>query len=517
MADQPIDPQENKPENSRETEWDIEPTDINAPPLDTVENKKEALNNLSGLIQNLRHLFVDTLDIKDGTDVEGNIAGIKRDIDFKGVNVWILIFSIFIASIGLNTNSTAVVIGAMLISPLMGPILGVGLAIGINDWATLLRSLKSLGIAVSISIATSCIYFLITPLGDASNELLARTRPTTLDIFVALFGGFAGAIAGSRKEKTNVVPGVAIATALMPPLCTAGYGLATLQLQYFLGAFYLFLLNSVFISLATYITVRYLRYPLKEFMDKVREKRVRRWIFISIVIVVIPSTGILLSVVKESLFQTRAQQFVNTAIQFEGSSVARQSFVYEPNIIMDMFRENIPEIEVLIIGTPISERDHKYLEGRLSEFKLAENFLFKDTKLIVRQNKEGLTNTDQLATEVRAGILEDIYKKNEEDIRNKDERIDFLEQQLVELRKNDIPYNSIFTELQINYENLARMGFAQLVEKDTANNLDTIPVFMVRWNDPEVLKDEEIVARNKKMQRWLQVRLEMDTVAILPY
>ena len=204
------------------------------------KSKAQALNNLSSLFKNLRHLFFETLDIKDGTDVEGNIEGIKLDIDFKGTNVWILVFSIFIASIGLNTNSTAVVIGAMLISPLMGPILGVGLAIGINDWKTLLRSIKSLGIAVSVAIVTSCIYFLITPLGEASTELLARTKPTTLDIFVALFGGFAGAIAGasSRREKTNVVPGVAIATALMPPLCTAGYGLATFQIEYFLGAFY---------------------------------------------------------------------------------------------------------------------------------------------------------------------------------------------------------------------------------------------------------------------------------------
>ncbi|WP_346860462.1 DUF389 domain-containing protein [uncultured Draconibacterium sp.] len=213
------------------------------------------------LIVAIRRFLRSVLSINDGTDIPATIEGIKRDIGFRGPTAWILIFSIFIASIGLNINSTAVIIGAMLISPLMGPILGIGLSIGTNDFETLVRSLKNLGIAVSIALFTSTLYFIITPLTIEQSELLARTKPTILDVMVALFGGFAGILAGSRKEKTNVIPGVAIATALMPPLCTAGYGLATLKLSYFFGAFYLFFINSVFISLATFLVVRYLKFP----------------------------------------------------------------------------------------------------------------------------------------------------------------------------------------------------------------------------------------------------------------
>ena len=189
-----------------------------------------------------------------GNDEEGKedemetIDYISKNVEFKGANLWILIFAILVASVGLNVNSTAVIIGAMLISPLMGPIMGVGLAAGINDFELLKKSLKNLGIAIAISIITSTIYFSFTPLNDAQSELLARTEPSIWDVLIALFGGLAGIVAGSRKEKSNAIPGVAIATALMPPLCTAGYGLATGNVYYFFGAFYLFFINSVFSS-----------------------------------------------------------------------------------------------------------------------------------------------------------------------------------------------------------------------------------------------------------------------------
>ena len=178
-----------------------------------------------------------------------------------------------VCSVGLDINSTAVVIGAMLISPLMGPIMGVGLGVGIYDNELIIKSLKNLGIAVLISVLSSAFYFWISPLDEAKSELLARTSPTLWDVLIAFFGGFAGIVAGSRKEKSNAIPGVAIATALMPPLCTAGFGLATAQWTYFLGAFYLFLINSVFISLSTYIVVRIMRFRPKEFLDPDREKK----------------------------------------------------------------------------------------------------------------------------------------------------------------------------------------------------------------------------------------------------
>ena len=210
----------------------------------------------------LGHFIRDRFNLEtDKADELETIEYIRKNVEFKGPNLWILIFAIFIASIGLNVNSTAVIIGAMLISPLMGPILGIGTGAAINDLDLLKKAFNNLAIATLFGVATSTIYFSISPLSDAQSELLARTNPTIWDVLIAFFGGLAGIVAGSRKEKSNAVPGVAIATALMPPLCTAGYGLATGNLYYFLGAFYLYFINGVFISVATYLIVRLLRYP----------------------------------------------------------------------------------------------------------------------------------------------------------------------------------------------------------------------------------------------------------------
>lgn len=202
----------------------------------------------------IRKFYDDYLDLnKSMEDEQLTVESIRNGVEFRGANLWILVFATFIASLGLNVNSTAVIIGAMLISPLMGPIMGVGLAIGINDFELMKRSLKSYFIATVFSVTTATIYFAFTPLDEVQSELLARTSPTIYDVFIALVGGLAGIVAVATKEKGNVIPGVAIATALMPPLCTAGFGLATGNLLYFLGAFYLYFINSVFISLATFL------------------------------------------------------------------------------------------------------------------------------------------------------------------------------------------------------------------------------------------------------------------------
>ena len=200
------------------------------------------------ILSKIKAHFTVMQDMEDEKEI---VAQITSGVSFRGANLWVLIFAIFIASLGLNVNSTAVIIGAMLISPLMGPIIGMGLAIGINDFQLLRRAAKNFAIATVISILTATVYFLITPLGEAQSELLARTSPTIYDVLIATFGGAAGILALCTKGKGNVIPGVAIATALMPPLCTAGFGLASGHLLYFLGAFYLFFINTVFISLST--------------------------------------------------------------------------------------------------------------------------------------------------------------------------------------------------------------------------------------------------------------------------
>ncbi|MDG1475951.1 MAG: DUF389 domain-containing protein, partial [Vicingaceae bacterium] len=244
------------------------------------EEIKEALKfNFSTFFKSLITYFTNLVNIRNEVDYEGSVEAIRKDIDFKGVNVWILGASIVIASIGLNVNSTAVVIGAMLVSPLMGPIVGVGLSVGINDFKMLIQSLKSLGTAVLISVLISALYFSLTPFGEVQSELIARTRPTLLDVMVAVFGGIALIVAKTQKGTVaSAIFGVAIATALMPPLCTAGYGLANGNWSFFLGAFYLFLINSVFIALSTWLIVKYLKFPLATYMNKVRQKKVQRYI-----------------------------------------------------------------------------------------------------------------------------------------------------------------------------------------------------------------------------------------------
>ena len=211
-------------------------------------------NNASGSpFDSLRRFLRDRFDLGEDSALQDEVVdNICRGVDFRGTNLWVLIFATFVASLGLNVNSTAVIIGAMLISPLMGPIMGMGLSVGINDFDLLKRSVRNFGFMVLVSILTSTLYFVVSPLSGAQSDLLARTVPTTYDVLIAFFGGLAGIVAQSRRDRTStVIPGVAIATALMPPLCTAGYGLATLQLNYFLGAFYLFFINTVFIAIAS--------------------------------------------------------------------------------------------------------------------------------------------------------------------------------------------------------------------------------------------------------------------------
>ena len=279
---------------------------------------KSVLDSITGFLRDLFNLHEDRANEKE------TIEEIKRTVVFRGANLWILIFAIMVCSVGLDVNSTAVVIGAMLISPLMGPIMGVGLGVGINDLQLIIRALKNLGIAVIMSVLTSALYFWISPLDQAQSELLARTQPTLWDVLIAMFGGLAGIVAGSRREKSNAIPGVAIATALMPPLCTTGFGLATGNWEFFFGAFYLFFINSVFISLATFLIVRFLRFHPKEFLDPQRESQVKRYIAIFVILTIIPSVITAFTVVRKTVFERNASRFVRTEMIFDNCQVINQ-------------------------------------------------------------------------------------------------------------------------------------------------------------------------------------------------
>ncbi len=478
-----------------------------------MENNQHSRFLILAVRRFLRHI----LSIKDGTDVQSTIEGIKRDIGFRGPTAWILIFSIFIASIGLNVNSTAVIIGAMLISPLMGPILGIGLSIGINDFETLMRSLKNLGIAVSIALITSTLYFMLTPLNIEQSELLARTQPTILDVMVALFGGFAGIVAGSRKEKSNVIPGVAIATALMPPLCTAGYGLATLKMSYFFGAFYLFFINSVFISLATFLVVKYLKFPVVSYMNPVKAKRYRIVVILFLIITIIPSGVIFYRVIQETRFNIASDKFITEKCTFDGSELISRKVSYT---------DTLSVIDLYYIGDDVSDEKKLYLQDVLSNYGLTGNKRFPITKhTLVKVHQETDKSADfekklvDLNNNLRLNILEDIYTKNEQTIKDKDLKIQLLEDEVYRLSRHDtIPFRQVNKELKYHFSEVEKYSFAkatQVISRGDTISLDTIPLFMVAFNDKVKVNEKE--GLKQRISDWLQIRLNTNGLRVVEY
>ncbi|GAA0878769.1 TIGR00341 family protein [Algoriphagus jejuensis] len=432
-------------------------------------------------------------DLEEGKEDElETIEYISKNVEFKGANLWILIFAIFVASVGLNVNSTAVIIGAMLISPLMGPIMGIGMAAGINDFELLKRSIRNLGVAVFISILTSTIYFAITPISAADSELLARTEPTVWDVLIALFGGLAGIIAGSRKEKSNAIPGVAIATALMPPLCTAGYGLATGNLLYFVGAFYLFFINSVFISLSTYLIVRFMKYPKKDFMDPKRETQVKTYITIITLMTIIPSVYLAYGIVKKALWNEQARNFVEVQIQYPNTQVLAAEYHY-----------HVPPktIEVSLIGDQLPPQELANLRKKLIGFGLEE------TTLNFLQSGNG-TDLNLL----RNDILKDLYERNELLIQDKDKKIALLENEiLADINARQLSVE-IAEEARINHPNLKKFTFGRTLMSDLEKNkVDTLLVAYAQFS-PKPTKTE-----SKKLTEWIKVRTKSDTIALILY
>ena len=295
----------------------------------------------------------------DKEDEAETVRAISAGVSFHGASLWVLVFAILIASLGLNVNSTAVIIGAMLISPLMGPIIGMGLAVGINDFDLLKRSLKNYAVATVISVITATAYFLLTPLDLAQSELLARTAPTLYDVLIALCGGAAGIVALATRGKGNVLPGVAIATALMPPLCTAGFGIATGNVLYFLGAFYLFFINTVFIALATFIGVRMLRFSPHKFVDGRRRTEVRRYIVIIVVATMIPAGVMTWNIVRGDILKAAAGRFVSEQIDSDGTRV----------VSFDVDRDSLT-LRVVAVGRELSDSAIARAGRRLADYKL---------------------------------------------------------------------------------------------------------------------------------------------------
>lgn len=318
------------------------------------------------------------------------IAQISDGVDFHGATLWVLIFAIFIASLGLNVNSTAVIIGAMLISPLMGPIIGMGLAVGIADLKLFKRALTNYLITTVISVVTATIYFTISPITEAQSELLARTSPTLYDVLIALFGGAAGILAIATKSKNNVIPGVAIATALMPPLCTAGYGFAMGNTSYFFGAFYLYFINTVFIAFTTCIGVRLLHFHRKKFVDREKMKRVNYYIISIVIITMLPASYMTWNIIKQSVTENNVEKFVRDELNNNGTYII--SYEYD---------SKTKTLNVVAIGKPISVGAIAKAQKSMADYKLGDYTLkviqgaSSDSLLAMQRNKKGLAVTGE--------------------------------------------------------------------------------------------------------------------------
>ncbi|WP_321333978.1 TIGR00341 family protein [uncultured Bacteroides sp.] len=433
----------------------------------------------------VREFLKDYLDLKkDKTNELETVESIRRGVEFKGANLWILIFAIFMASLGLNVNSTAVIIGAMLISPLMGPIMGIGLSVGLNDFELMKRSLKSLLITTAFSVATATFFFLISPFDQAQSELLARTSPTIYDVLIALFGGLAGVVAISTKEKGNVIAGVAIATALMPPLCTAGFGLATGNLVYFLGAFYLYFINCVFISLATFIGVRVMHFQRKEFVDKSRERTVHRSIVFIVLVTMCPAVYLTFNIIRSSLFERSAYKFITEQLSFDNTQILDKQIIH---------KGDSAEIKVILVGEDVPAASIALARHKLADYKLNR------TRLTVMQ---GMNNAPVDMSSIRAMVMEDFYKSSEERLKEQQQKIASLETSLATYRAFDALGQKIIPELKVLYPSVKTLSISHTIEtRVDSMRTDTITLAVMKF----AKRPKE--AEKTKISEWLKARV----------
>lgn len=423
---------------------------------------------------------LDFIDLHKGEENKKSvIENITSAVSFKGSNIWILACAIIIASVGLNVNSTAVIIGAMLISPLMGPIVGAGFGLGMYDFELLKKSLKNLVIATFVSLATSAIYFYISPFKEAQSELLARTSPNIYDILIAFFGGLVGVIAVTRVEKGNPIPGVAIATALMPPLCTAGYGLALGNYLYFFGAMYLYTINCVFICIATFVIVKYLNYPIAQHLDLRHQKRVKYGITILILLLIVPSIYFAYQLYIQKSYNSRTEVFIQ-----------KEFLDNDYPIIYKKIRYNTDpkRIELAFLAKKFSDTEIINLNKKLVNYNLP------NTKLIIRQDTVNL----------RKDIMNQI-NNNQSVVDQKDILINNLRNQLAQYQFNN---TQISSEAKILFPTITSLTIGNYTTESEPNKSKVIPLILFQS------KKKVDTETKQKMKMWLKTRLEKDSIEV---
>lgn len=462
-------------------------------------SQKSVSKNAKGFFQSLYIFFKETLDFRKNTDKESTINSIKEDISIKGATAWILICSIFVASVGLNANSIPVVIGAMLISPLMGPILGFGMSIAINDLETLKRSLINFIVMVILSVITAYLFFAFFPLREESSELLSRTRPDIRDVLIAFFGGLALIIAKTKKGTiSSVIFGVAIATALMPPLCTVGYGLATGNISFSIGAMYLFMINSLYIVLATYLVIKLLGFPMINYANSKRRALIARIVTFFSILMIIPAFYTFMGVLNESKFNSSAKEFLKTELDgLKNKDYLQRSAIIEYNSKENQEKYSLPwgdkesEIVLNTFGLePISKEAMDLLSAKIIKYPN-----LSQTKIIFNQQDIGNDFKEQKR------FLVELRKRDSLDLIEKNIEIEILNKRLSDLENKDkinLLFEDILNEINIHFEEIEEIYY------DEADS-DGIPVFLVKWsNNPD---EDIIISQEKKLTKWLSYKL----------
>lgn len=422
----------------------------------------------------------------DKAPEEEIIAGIEDGVSFQGAKLWILVLAIFVASLGLNTNSTAVIIGAMLISPIMGPIIGMGLGVGVYDFSLLKRAFRNYLIATAFSVITATIYFIITPIDEAQSELLARTSPTIYDVAIAICGGLAGIIAlSSKSQRTgNVIPGVAIATALMPPLCTVGFGIATANWFYAAGALYLYLINSIFIALSTFVGVAFImRFRKHTMINKQREKQVHRYITTIALLTIVPSIYLTIGMVHKTIYEQRVEQFIQEALVFENSQVIDHSVDYGEH-----------SIRVMLFGEEIDSTQIAEARKRLDAYRLKGSTLHVVQASVGSKSEvvQSLLMKQSHEKEKSAELLA-IAKKN----------VHKVEQELTEYQKPEDLATQVLPELRLLFPQVRTLSMAYgttASQADSTVAAEKEHIAIVRVTRPLQKSNQTL------MQSWLRQR-----------
>lgn len=446
------------------------------------------MNSSQNYVWRIAKRFFNALP--DKTDETAIVEQISDGVTFRGANLWVLIFAIFIACLGLNLNSTAVIIGAMLISPLMGPIIGMGLAVGRADLELLKRSLTNYGVSTVISVLTAALYFQLTPLTEAQSELLARTSPTLYDVLIALFGGAAGILAISTGGKGNVIPGVAIATALMPPLCTAGYGLAMGEWPFFFGACYLFFINTVFIALATYLGVRLLQFKPKQFVDKARLAVVNRYIAVIVVVTMLPAVYMTTQIIRQSVFENHVKQFVKQELNHPGT-----------RILSEQADRETKTLDVVALGAALPNEMIEAARQRLADYQLA------DYQLNVIQ---GAQSDSLLLARNNAGTQQSLSGQDQQHLVLQTERVAQLERETADYRRLDALAREIGGEVKAVCPKVESIGLSKITETPVDSGaVHSYVLAVANSRTPLPATDRD------RLAQWLKVRTQADSLRLV--